>query len=313
MIAENYRKTSELLAALTKGIHEFVHVLLKNLAQDLRVNRLAIFVKAESGNTEEFILRGIHGPLGTDVLDSRHEFRFDSGNRIIKKPTKGIGWDIYVPIHDGEEIVALLALDDTSRARNFTGDQVNTLTAVGKFLDEVFRQRTNIDNFRFTDPLTGILNRRGLEWKMNELQSELLRSPHVPVSVAYIDLDEFGQVNKRHIEVFGDKLLIAFVLELRRLFRSDDIFARVGGDEFVVFWRQPLEIMKKRMEEILEHFSRFNLREGKFEERSISFSAGLYQVNTREEENLVKAIRKANELMRKAKRAGKSRIFTIND
>jgi diguanylate cyclase (GGDEF)-like protein len=187
------------------------------------------------------------------------------------------------------------------------------LTAVGRFLDEVFRQRTNIDNFRFIDPLTSILNRRGLDWKVNELQSELLRSPHMPVTVAYIDLDEFGQVNKRHQETFGDKLLIAFVMELRRLLRNDDIFSRVGGDEFVVIWRQPLEIMRKRMEQILEHFSEFQTKEGGFEESAISFSAGLYQVNTSDEENLVKAIRKANELMRKAKRAGKSRIFTLEN
>ncbi|MBN1325899.1 GGDEF domain-containing protein [Candidatus Falkowbacteria bacterium] len=311
MIADHYRRITELIAALTKGIHEFVKVLLKNLSIDLHVNRLAIFVRADSGNTDEFILRGIHGQIGTDVLDSRHEFRFDLSNRIIRNPTSGIGWDIYVSIHDGDEIVALLALDDTTKARNFTQGQVEMLGSVGLFLDEVFRQRTNIDNFRFTDPLTGILNRRGLEWKMKELQSELLRSPHVPVSVAYIDLDEFGQVNKRHLEAFGDKLLIAFVSELRRLLRSDDIFARVGGDEFVVIWRQPLEIMQKRMNAILEHFSDFTLKEGGFEEQSISFSAGLYQVNTPEEENLVRAVRRANELMRKAKRAGKSRVFAI--
>jgi diguanylate cyclase (GGDEF)-like protein len=310
MIAEQYRKTTELIAALTQGIHEFVKVLLRNLSQDLKVNRLAIFVKAESGNTDEFILRGLYGSRKSDVLDSRQEFRFNHENRIVKNPTRGVGWDIYVRVNNESETVAVLALDDTTRARNFTQEQIGVLMAVARFLDEVFRQRTNIENFRFVDPLTGIYNRRGLDWKIKELQSELLRSPHMPVSIAYIDLDEFGAVNKRHQETFGDKLLIAFVSEMRRLLRVDDIFARVGGDEFVVIWRQTLETMDKRMQQILLHFSDFQLKEGGFEERAISFSAGLHQVNTADEENLVKAMHKANELMRKAKRAGKSRIFT---
>ncbi len=313
MVARQYLRTAELIASLTKGIHEFVKVLLKNLSEDLKVNRLAIFVKSSSSTTEEYILRGTHGPRSHDILDSRHEFPFDFGTRIVKNPTPGVGWDVYVAVHDDTEVVAVLAIDDTNKARNFTSSQLDILNAVGKFLDVIFQQRSNIDNFRFIDPMTNILNRRGLDWKINELQGELLRSPHIPVSVAFVDLDEFGQVNKKHQETFGDKLLIAFVTEFLHLVRNDDIFARVGGDEFVVIWKQPMETMKKRMEQILDHFSQFEVKEGGFAESAISFSAGLYQLNAQDEENLQRAIRKANELMRKAKRAGKSRIFTINN
>jgi diguanylate cyclase (GGDEF)-like protein len=82
-----------------------------------------------------------------------------------------------------------------------------------------------------TDKLTNILNLRGF---YAELANELVRSvryDHV-FSLAYIDIDNFKNINdsKGHIE--GDKLLIEVANCLKDSLRATDIIARLGGDEF---------------------------------------------------------------------------------
>ena len=84
-----------------------------------------------------------------------------------------------------------------------------------------------------TDPLTGILNRRGLEERMERALSQA-QEQRVPLSVLVIDCDDFKEINDRAGHEFGDALLreVADVL-LRALPEGADA-ARLGGDEFVV-------------------------------------------------------------------------------
>ena len=53
--------------------------------------------------------------------------------------------------------------------------------------------------------------------------------------LAYVDLDGFKQINDRHGHAAGDEALQAFASGVRDLIRSDDVFARIGGDEFLLF------------------------------------------------------------------------------
>ncbi len=84
-----------------------------------------------------------------------------------------------------------------------------------------------------TDPLTGILNRRGLEERMDRALSEA-QEQRAPLSMLVIDCDDFKEINDRAGHEIGDALLreVADVL-LRALPEGADA-ARLGGDEFVV-------------------------------------------------------------------------------
>mgnify|MGYP001806388728 CR=1 FL=1 len=82
------------------------------------------------------------------------------------------------------------------------------------------------------DPLTGLLNRRGLYTEVGLTQA---RSPRGAVlAVVVIDLDGFKQLNDDHGHGTGDATLRAVAKQLTDLIRTRDIAARVGGDEFVV-------------------------------------------------------------------------------
>jgi diguanylate cyclase (GGDEF)-like protein len=80
------------------------------------------------------------------------------------------------------------------------------------------------------DPLTGLMNREGLaaylQAAMTEYPEELL--------IGFIDLDGFKSVNDAFDHAVGDRVLTSIAERFRRAFRSEDVVARYGGDEFVV-------------------------------------------------------------------------------
>lgn len=83
-----------------------------------------------------------------------------------------------------------------------------------------------------TDPLTGLLNRRGLAQALATLLPAARADALVAVYV--IDLDAFKPVNDSHGHDAGDELLVQMAARLKAALRSADLVARTGGDEFVI-------------------------------------------------------------------------------
>jgi diguanylate cyclase (GGDEF)-like protein len=84
-----------------------------------------------------------------------------------------------------------------------------------------------------TDPLTGLLNRRGFDEHVTRVAAHARRHGQ-PMSFLMIDLDRFKQVNDHHGHDAGDRVLCALADCLRDVLRAEDVYARLGGDEFVV-------------------------------------------------------------------------------
>jgi diguanylate cyclase (GGDEF)-like protein len=84
-----------------------------------------------------------------------------------------------------------------------------------------------------TDPLTEALNRRSF-YELIEFEIGKCRRYGRPFSLAYLDLDNFKQVNDRHGHHVGDELLRVMVGLFRDRLRKSDVVARIGGDEFAV-------------------------------------------------------------------------------
>ncbi|HEU4657766.1 MAG TPA: GGDEF domain-containing protein [Capillimicrobium sp.] len=95
------------------------------------------------------------------------------------------------------------------------------------------RQRAELARLSRADPLTGCLNRRGLQ---ERLDGELARATRdeSPLSLVLIDLDHFKAVNDRHGHPAGDALLCWTVERIRDAIRPMDALGRLGGDEFAV-------------------------------------------------------------------------------
>lgn len=95
------------------------------------------------------------------------------------------------------------------------------------FAAEVFRQSV-------TDELTGLYNRRGF-FKRAEQELAQLRDQKRTGMVLFLDLDGLKELNDTEGHDAGDALLVEAADLLRRLFREQDVLARIGGDEFAVF------------------------------------------------------------------------------
>ncbi len=83
-----------------------------------------------------------------------------------------------------------------------------------------------------TDPLTGLLNRRGFFAAAGALMTANQKRQK-PVSVLAFDLDKFKSINDRFGHKMGDAVLEMFSKSVQKTMRADDIIGRLGGEEFV--------------------------------------------------------------------------------
>jgi diguanylate cyclase (GGDEF)-like protein len=95
------------------------------------------------------------------------------------------------------------------------------------------RQRDELERISVTDPLTGALNRRGFEDRLQRELAEAARHGR-PLTLAVLDLDDFKAVNDRNGHAAGDLVLREAVERLRGVLRPLDSIGRIGGDEFAV-------------------------------------------------------------------------------
>jgi diguanylate cyclase (GGDEF)-like protein len=83
-----------------------------------------------------------------------------------------------------------------------------------------------------SDPLTGLLNRRGFFDAVGVLMTK--NAPKkAPITVLAFDLDKFKSINDRYGHKTGDAVLTLFAKTARKTMRADDIIGRIGGEEFL--------------------------------------------------------------------------------
>jgi diguanylate cyclase (GGDEF)-like protein len=106
-------------------------------------------------------------------------------------------------------------------------------TNAHRAIQRLNRQTEQMTELAHTDSLTGLANRR---WLLELLEREFLRARRYrrPLSLIYLDLDGFKEVNDGFGHLFGDGLLRSAARSMQALLRSADLLARIGGDEFAI-------------------------------------------------------------------------------
>ena len=92
----------------------------------------------------------------------------------------------------------------------------------------------SLRNLSLTDDLTGLYNRRGF-FALAKQQLNSARREGRHASLVYIDMDGLKRLNDTHGHEIGSRVIQEVGDILRETFRSSDLIARIGGDEFVVF------------------------------------------------------------------------------
>ena len=98
---------------------------------------------------------------------------------------------------------------------------------------DVDRLVAELDATAARDPLTGVLNRRGLEERLG-IELTRARRTDEPLTVIACDLDGLKQINDEHGHAAGDEALALAADVMAAGLRDVDVLARTGGDEFLV-------------------------------------------------------------------------------
>lgn len=92
----------------------------------------------------------------------------------------------------------------------------------------------------YTDPLCQTSNRKFIEDKMGEIINHCQKK-HLFLSFIVLDIDHFKKINDTHTHLGGDFILSCLAARVKEIIRKEDIFARIGGEEFVLVTSTPME------------------------------------------------------------------------
>jgi len=112
--------------------------------------------------------------------------------------------------------------------------QKTTEQRLKSMLSELEKSSNRLEELVKSDPLTGLLNRRGLETVLGR-EVSLSRRNNTEVIAILVDLDNFKSVNDTFGHAGGDLVLRAVADAMRDTVRNSDWIGRIGGDEFMIF------------------------------------------------------------------------------
>ncbi len=171
-----------------------------------------------------------------------------------------------------------------------------------KLMQLLEEKNIELDRISKTDALTGAYNHGYLIEKLGEEVDKATFSG-LPLSLLFIDLDFFKEINDTYGHIQGDNVLMTLSNIFKANCRDKDFFGRFGGEEFIfIMGDTDLDAAKgfvHRLKDIFEDKKIPGI------ERSVTFSGGLSQWKG---ESVVDYIKKVDKLLYKAKKNGRNQI-----
>lgn len=174
------------------------------------------------------------------------------------------------------------------------------------------RAREQIQGLADTDDLTGIANKRHFRRQLPQ-EMERARIYSLPLALLMFDIDDFKQINDRYGHTIGDVVLSELCGTVREMLRPPDLLARFGGDEFaVILPHTDFAGACAVAERILQKVRMLTIPADDDETISCSISLGVADYR-RADKDGDDIIRRADEQLYEAKRAGKNRYAALSE
>lgn len=218
---------------------------------------------------------------------------------------------ISYPLMVGAKKIGVINLTDRAGGEKFDEfdldllDSVVPQIAVAADRALLLGRAGEFEKLSVTDSLTGLLNRRYLEQRLNE---EIKRSSRhgYPMCFIMIDVDDFKSYNDAFLHPEGDKALKIVGNCLKDTLRGADVAVRYGGEEFCVLLPQTTieegEIIAERI--------RHRIEATRFPHRQVTVSVGIATLSM-EIDTAEKLIEAADEALFEAKKQGKNVVQTF--
>lgn len=189
-------------------------------------------------------------------------------------------------------------------------DELGNLTSIAGIIINVDAEKQAeqlLQDRADRDALTKLLNKDAARKQAEEYLAQFPNG--VPCAMLIIDLDNFKQINDQYGHLFGDTVLMKTAKEIRKMFRNQDIIARIGGDEFMVLLRgvADRELVQSRCERLLAVFR--NVFRSGSQVLPLSCSIGV-ALSPEHGSSYVELFRRADQALYQAKDRGKNG-FTI--
>ncbi len=212
-------------------------------------------------NTGRFVyvsesVEGMLGFSGKEFIE-RYEFDLIKGLRCdieTRMLTTEYGYNLPFEVEVKDKEGKTRYLEITEVPIYDERGELSEVEGIVRDITEQYQVQNRISNMLYYDPLTGISNRLHLEIQMERLLKECRRK-HGQFSILFIDLDYFKHINDTLGHDVGDELLKRVAESIRQMLDPGDIFARIGGDEFVIVLRETKEeYLLVRLRNIMKAF-----------------------------------------------------------
>ena len=205
-------------------------------------------------------------------------------------------------------------------AQDAVQTELGTMADMGKFnyematlTRELSEKKTALENayakiseLISTDYLTGLASRKYFHESFVKAIS-FARRTATPLTIIMADLDFFKQVNDTYGHLMGDKVLVSVAKLIRRSMRSEDLAGRFGGEEFILVLvgtdQTGGKIFAERLRQKTEQMKVNGMRS------KVTMSIGVTELLA--EDTSDEAIRRADEAMYQAKRAGRNKVVVL--
>lgn len=170
---------------------------------------------------------------------------------------------------------------------------------------EVEKQyQLNLQHKAERDPLTGLYNKEMIGKLVNEALT--FHPTHTKSALFMIDADNFKEVNDQLGHFYGDAVLCELAEKLQRIFRSNDIVGRIGGDEYIAFMKEGAtkSVVEKKAAEICKAF--YTVYKGTDHENFILSSSIGIAIFPKDGSNFDELYHKADIALYEAKSNGKN-------
>ena len=179
-----------------------------------------------------------------------------------------------------------------------------------RLLQKAKDEQAALEQLAATDPLTKLFNRRAFTDTTNQLMAQEKYTER-PICVALMDIDFFKKVNDNYGHSMGDKVIVRLAEELRTQCRLEDLPARFGGEEFIIFIpKTSLQDAKAFVERIRRNIEEALVVTDNNEEVAFTVSIGLALVD-KQQPNLEHTIDLADQALYLAKEQGRNQTCTF--
>lgn len=194
--------------------------------------------------------------------------------------------------------------DEISQMALSVKNYIERLIAKEKEVLEVNKQ---LEHLASHDGLTGTFNRRYFETFLTQEHTRYRRYKE-QYCVAMVDLDFFKKINDNYGHDAGDKVLVEFVRRVLLIVRKTDIFARFGGEEFVLLMPNTTQDNAFRLMERIRAATDESPYLYQKTEIAFTVSIGLTAAQFSQEDDAFKLVTLADRALYEAKHAGRNRV-----